>query len=48
VEFAICRRRRQPGNLTMAANPDEGRLRVIGIGEDQRPAFTEYAIECLK
>ena len=29
-------------------DPEEGHLWVIGIGEDQRPAFTEYGIECLK
>ena len=29
-------------------DPEEGHLWVIGIGEDQCPAFTEYGIECLK
>jgi len=39
--MAICWRRRRLGSLTMAANPEEGHLRAIGIGEDQCPAFTE-------
>jgi len=29
-------------------DPEEGHLWVIGIGEDQCPAFTAYGIECLK
>ena len=29
-------------------DPDEGHLWIIGIGEDQCPAFTEHGIECLK
>ena len=29
-------------------DPEEGHLWVIGIGEDECPAFTEYGIECLK
>ena len=28
--------------------PEDGRLRVIGIGEDEHTAFTAYGIECLK
>ena len=27
---------------------EDGRLWVIGVGEDGCPAFTEYGIECLK
>jgi len=29
-------------------DPEEGHLWIIGIGEDQCPAFTEHGIECLK
>ena len=29
-------------------DPEESHLWVIGIGEDQCPAFTEHGIECLK
>lgn len=29
-------------------DPEEGHLWVIGIGQDQCPAFTAYGIECLK
>ena len=29
-------------------DPEEGQLWVIGVGDDQCPAFTEYGIECLK
>lgn len=29
-------------------HPEEGHLRVIGVGEDECPAFTVYGIECLK
>jgi hypothetical protein len=28
--------------------PEDGCLRVYGVGEDGVPAFTEYGIECLK
>ena len=27
-------------------DPEEGRLRVIGIDEDEYTAFTEYGVEC--
>jgi hypothetical protein len=29
-------------------DPEEGCLRLIGVGDDGCPAFTEYGIECLK
>ena len=29
-------------------DPEEGHLWVIGSGEDQCPAFTEYGVECLR
>jgi len=29
-------------------DPEQGQLWVIGVGDDQCPAFTEYGIECLK
>ena len=29
-------------------DPEEGRLRVLGVGEDECPAFTEYGVECLR
>jgi hypothetical protein len=28
--------------------PEDGCLRVYGVGEDGVPAFTQYGIECLK
>jgi hypothetical protein len=28
--------------------PEDGCLRVYGVGEDGATAFTEYGIECLK
>ncbi len=28
--------------------PEDGCLRVYGVGEDGVPAFTDYGIECLK
>jgi hypothetical protein len=28
--------------------PEDGCLRVYGVGEDGVPAFTEFGIECLK
>jgi hypothetical protein len=29
-------------------DPEEGHLWVIGVGDNETPAFTEYGIECLK
>ena len=29
-------------------DPEEGCLWVIGVDEDNCPAFTEYGVECLK
>ena len=29
-------------------DPEEGHLWVIGVGDDENPAFTEFGIECLK
>jgi hypothetical protein len=34
--------------ISISMDPEDGRLRVIGIGEDEYTAFTEYGIECLK
>jgi hypothetical protein len=34
--------------ISINMDPEEGRLWVIGVGEDGCPAFTEYGIECLK
>jgi hypothetical protein len=34
--------------ISINMDPEEGRLWVIGIGEDRCPAFTEYGVECLK
>ena len=34
--------------ISVSLDPDEGSLRVIGVGEDGCPAFTEYGIECLQ
>lgn len=34
--------------LSIDMFPEDGRLRVYGIGEDGVTAFTEYGIECLK
>jgi hypothetical protein len=34
--------------LSIAMFPEDGCLRVYGIGEDGVTAFTEYGIECLK
>jgi hypothetical protein len=34
--------------ITINMDPEEGHLWVIGIGEDQCPAFTEYGVECLR
>ena len=34
--------------ISINMDPEEGHLWVIGIGEDQYPAFTEYGVECLR
>jgi hypothetical protein len=34
--------------ISISMDPEDGRLRVIGIGEDEYTAFTEYGVECLK
>ena len=34
--------------LSINMFPEDGRLRVYGVGEDGVTAFTEYGIECLK
>ena len=34
--------------ISIAMDPEDGRLWVLGVGDDQSPAFTEYGIECLK
>ena len=34
--------------ISVAMDPEDGRLWVVGVGEDGYPAFTEYGIECLK
>ena len=34
--------------ITINMDPEEGHLWVIGVGEDQCPAFTEYGVECLR
>ena len=34
--------------LSIDMFPEDGCLRVYGVGEDGVPAFTEYAIECPK
>ncbi|HYX46011.1 MAG TPA: hypothetical protein VE820_04220 [Sphingomicrobium sp.] len=34
--------------LSIDMFPEDGCLRVYGVGEDGVPAFTEYGIECLK
>jgi hypothetical protein len=34
--------------LSINMFPEDGCLRVYGVGEDGVPAFTEYGIECLK
>ena len=33
--------------LSIDMFPEDGCLRVYGVGEDGVPAFTEYGIECL-
>lgn len=35
-------------DISIGMDPEEGRLWVIGIGEDGVPAFTDYGIDCLK
>jgi hypothetical protein len=35
-------------DISTSMDPEEGHLWVIGIGEDECPAFTDYGIECLK
>ena len=35
-------------DLSIDMFPEDGCLRVYGVGEDGVPAFTEYGIECLK
>jgi len=34
--------------LSIAMFPEDGCLRVYGVGEDGVTAFTEYGIDCLK
>ncbi len=34
--------------ISVAMDPEEGSLWVIGVREHGVPAFTEYGIECLK
>jgi hypothetical protein len=34
--------------LSIDMFPEDGCLRVYGVGEDGVPAFTDYGIECLK
>jgi hypothetical protein len=34
--------------LSIDMFPEDGCLRVYGVGEDGVPAFTEYGIECLQ
>ena len=34
--------------ISINMDPEEGCLWVIGIGEDEQPAFTEYGVECLR
>jgi hypothetical protein len=34
--------------ISTSMDPEEGHLWVIGVGDDEMPAFTEYGIECLK
>jgi hypothetical protein len=35
-------------DLSICMFPEDGRLRVYGLGEDSTPAFTDYGIKCLK
>ena len=34
--------------ISINMDPEEGCLWVIGAGDDECPAFTEYGVECLK
>jgi hypothetical protein len=34
--------------ISINMDPEEGHLWVIGTGEDECPAFTEYGLECLR
>jgi len=34
--------------LSMGLDPEDGHLWVIGVGDDENPAFTQFGIECLK
>ena len=34
--------------ISTSMDPEEGHLWVVGVDDDQTPAFTEYGIECLK
>ena len=34
--------------VSINMDPEEGCLWVIGAGDDEYPAFTEYGVECLK
>ena len=36
------------GEISIGMDPEDGRLRVIGIGEDEYTAFPQYGVECLK
>jgi len=36
------------GEISIGMDPEDGRLRVIGIGGDEYTAFTQYGVECLK
>ena len=35
-------------DISTNMDPEEGHLWVIGVGDDDSPAFTEFGIECLK
>ena len=34
--------------ISINMDPEEGHLWVIGVGDDDSPAVTEFGIECLK
>jgi len=34
--------------ISINMDPEEGCLWVLGVGDDECPAFTEHGIECLK
>ena len=34
--------------ISINMDPEEGHLWVIGTGEDECPAFTEYGVACLR